>query len=252
MSAEGSIEQAGDDMNVALQDKITVVQRLLAEADATEARTRHKVGEVVLDIRNSESTYGLRAVERMARALGRDKATLYHYAEVAAAWSAGDLEALLRRHNPHGQPLSWSHLVELAGVAPDRRGDLVEQVLREGLSVRALAAIVREPSLEAETACGGEAAIARFIAVVERAAACASFDTSILTTQVSPGLLERAIAAQEDLQTICSRNLEQLKATRARQSIAKEASRPRTVPAPRFKPDGRGPTPLLLAGYASA
>jgi len=73
-------------------------------------------------------------MEQIARCLGYGSKTLYHYAGVAAAWTASDLMRVLSQRGANNLPLRWSHIALLAAVAPARRGELIEAVLEKNLS----------------------------------------------------------------------------------------------------------------------
>jgi hypothetical protein len=103
-------------MNAALRRQCSAIQKLLGEAAVGEIYTRYKVGAIIRSVIEAHGTYGDRAVDRIAEALGRDAGTLYRYAFVARTWSEPEMRALSRRPNSHGEPLSWSHWVELTRV----------------------------------------------------------------------------------------------------------------------------------------
>ena len=115
------------------------IRSLLATATAADVDTRYRVGRMLLQVKRAPGSYGAGAVETLARELGRDAATLYRYALVPELWSAREMKLLVARRTPAGEPLSWSHLVELARVESDPlREQLTELALRDGLSVREL------------------------------------------------------------------------------------------------------------------
>jgi hypothetical protein len=122
-------------LNQAFHRKVEAVRRLLARADLDETRTRHKVGVIVARLRDAKGTYGDRAVERVATELKLDASTLYRYATVASLWSERELS---RARNCSGEPLSWSHWVELARV-PSGWSTWLERVVAEAWSARNLA-----------------------------------------------------------------------------------------------------------------
>jgi hypothetical protein len=116
----------------------TAIQKLLAEAATNEIDARYRIGVIIRSVMEAESTYGEGAVERLAEALGRDATSLYRYAAVAKLWSDAEMRALSRQPNDHGEPLSWSHWVELARV-PSTWKRWLERALGESWSVRRLA-----------------------------------------------------------------------------------------------------------------
>jgi hypothetical protein len=123
-------------MNLPLRRRFHAIQKLLATAAAGEVRIRYKIGAIVGSVQEGEATYGTRAVERLALGLGRDPATLYRYGVVARVWSEREMRALCRRRNRYGEPLSWSHWLELAGLRDWK--SWLERALAEGWSVRRL------------------------------------------------------------------------------------------------------------------
>jgi hypothetical protein len=123
-------------MNSALRRKAVELQKLLADTAVAEVDGRYKISTIIRDVQDAEGTYGERAVERLASALGHDDATLYRYVAVARAWSASEMRALSRRTNRFGEPLSWSHWVALARLSDWK--PWLERTLSEGWSARKL------------------------------------------------------------------------------------------------------------------
>jgi hypothetical protein len=134
---EGIMGRMG--MNRALREQCILVQRLLAEAATDEIDTRYKVGVIIRSIMEAkEGKYGEHAIECLAAALGHNPATLYRFAAVARMWSESEMTVLSRRPNAHGEPLSWSHWMELARAKATWR-QWLEVALLESWSVRRLA-----------------------------------------------------------------------------------------------------------------
>jgi hypothetical protein len=137
-------------MNEHLRRAYDSIRDLLAGAARVDVRTRHAIGAIIVEVKRSRHKYGARAVLQLSEALGTDEQTLYRSAGVAETWTAEQLDALLDRTTPLGQPLTWSHFVLLSGVADrERRERLFERTVGEGLSVRTLAALVDEESTQA-------------------------------------------------------------------------------------------------------
>lgn len=126
---------------VALDAKVEEIKQLLSEDASNELARRHRIGLAVLDLKDGR-TYGDRAVERLAKRIGYDKSTLYEYADVAKTWPSEALEKLCARRTTKGMPITFSHLVELAAVASERRVTLLERVFEKSLSVRALQELI--------------------------------------------------------------------------------------------------------------
>jgi hypothetical protein len=201
------------------------IRDLLAKATRDEGRSRHEVGTIVSAVKQDSAKYGAQAVEQLARALGTNIHTLYRCAAVAECWSAAQLEALQARVNEHGQPLSWSHLVLISGVtSPKRRSDLVDRVLRDSLSVRELVVLVDEVSSPAEKT-SALTVLHRFVRTAERFSQSAAEMQNELLAELEGGcssgwnaaqLIERAIAANEQLQTVMQRQLQRLRSEKGR------------------------------------
>jgi hypothetical protein len=125
-------------MNASLRRQCDAIQKLLAEAAADEIDTRYRVGVIIRSVIDAEGTYGTRAVERVAAVLGRDAGSLYRYASVARTWPESEMRTLSRRPNCFGEPLSWSHWVELSRV-PTAWRVWLERALAGNWSARRLA-----------------------------------------------------------------------------------------------------------------
>ena len=135
---------AGDD----LEERITRLRQLLSVRPTP--RARYAVGAIVAEIKANPGVYGRGAMMAVATALGEDLPSLYRHAAVAECWTEAELSALLDRKGADGRSLSWSHIVLLGSVSSARiRARLVEQALRESLSVRDLAERLRESAGEA-------------------------------------------------------------------------------------------------------
>jgi len=156
-------------MTPALKGERDRILALLARADEDEIRTRYQVGIIITKIKGSEDHYGAHAVAQLAVALERDEATLYRYALVAEAWTPRTLAAILERRMPCGTPLSWSHMVELAGIrSASKRTEMLELVLERGLSVRELTTLLRDATLvEGVRAARAVAKLRRFLVQLE-------------------------------------------------------------------------------------
>jgi hypothetical protein len=110
----------------------------------------------LLGLNRGADTYGRGAVEKLAKALGRDADTLYDCAHVFVLLENKKLGALAERSD-HGLPLSFSHWVVIANACPGalKSGDdaankkthhddvekgegLAKKALKKGWSVRTL------------------------------------------------------------------------------------------------------------------
>jgi hypothetical protein len=231
-------------LNPGLRSVYESIRKLLACAARDDARSRHQIGVLIGTVKKAADKYGARAVEQLASALGSNVHTLYRCAAVSECWSPTQLEALLRRTTPQGQPLSWSHLVLLAGVtASKRRAELVDKALEDALTVRELLILVDTGGPpDARRGGAGLVALHRVVRASERwSHAAATMHEELLAelegTSSDAGkpaeLIERAIAAQEQLQGIVTKQLLRLRAERGR-----------------F--DGKKPAAMLVAGGRAA
>ena len=213
------------------------IRSLLAGATRDEARSRHQIGVLIAGVKRARDKYGARAVEQLAAALGSNVHTLYRCAAVSECWSAPQLEIVLRRTTPQGQPLSWSHLVLLAGITSvGRRAEIMDQALRDGLTVREL--LVVDAAVKAPgSAGGGLVVLHRVVRTSERWSHAAATMHEELMAELEGAasgagepaeLIERAIAAQEELQGIVQKQLARLRAERARFERRKSVASERT------------------------
>jgi hypothetical protein len=211
------------------------IRKLLAGAARDEARSRHQIGVLIDAVKKAPGKYGARAVEQLASALGSNVHTLYRCAAVSSCWSPPQLEVLLRRTTPQGQPLSWSHLVLVAGVTTaKRRTDLLDKALEDALTVRELLVLVdTEGKSEGRRGGAGLVVLHRVVRASERwSHAAATMHEELLAelegTSSDAGepaeLIERAIAAQELLQGIVTKQLLRLRVERGRFERKKPAS----------------------------
>ncbi|TKC98149.1 DUF1016 family protein [Polyangium fumosum] len=129
-----------EEMAPELRNRCEKVRKALAKSGPEDARARYQLGELVKDAMADEEKYGKKAVHQIGLSLGYDEKTLYRYSKVAKAWPLDELNELLKQPYPKiGMPLSFSHLLEIAGVEDGRkRRKYVNQVLKEGLPVREL------------------------------------------------------------------------------------------------------------------
>ena len=235
----------GEGPSPVLRPACEAIRTLLASGTRDDARMRHRIGEIIVGIKKARDKYGARAVEEIARAVGTNVHTLYRCAAVAECWSEAQIAALLLRTNAHGQPLSWSQLVLIAGMtSPRRRAELIEQTLRDALTVRQLLVLV-ETAGKSGGRDGALVVLQRVVRTTERwSQAAAAMHEELLAelegassaTGEPADLIERAIAAQESLQAVVHKQLQRLRAERGR-------LQPRRAP-----PADRRSEGLLLAG----
>jgi hypothetical protein len=114
-----------------------------AVEDALRAIKLQRTAEAEVAYRLAVAAAGARkgGIEACARALGLTRQTLAPYALVGAHWTAAELRHLLaERRTVHGDPISISHLAELANLAPAHRDRWLERTFSQGLTVRELRA----------------------------------------------------------------------------------------------------------------
>lgn len=226
-------------LNPGLRPVYESIRKLLAGATRDEARSRHQIGVLIAGVKKAHDKYGARAVEQLASALGSSVHTLYRCAAVSECWAPAQIEALLRRTTLHGQPLSWSHLVLLAGVtSATRRTELVDKALEDALTVRELLVLVdSEGKDEVRRGGAGLVVLHRVVRASERwSQAAATMHEELLAelegTSSDAGepaeLIGRAIAAQEELQGIVAKQLLRLRAERGRFERRRSASADRS------------------------
>ncbi len=254
-----SVRRALDEMNASLRRKYELMREMLSSSTADLVHSRHRVGVTILEIRNAPDKYGARAVSLVALALGRDETTLYRYGQVAVRWDAHQIAALMKRENVFGEPLSWSHLIELAGIdAKSRRDELTERALTEGLSVRELASMIHDPSSsrlregESPSMTSVLKAIFRVSESLLREAERWEETAGVLEspapeqcTSDTLALLERASAAQATLGETCRTTLRRLERAKTRVAAVVHATSERRKTSSPRAPEGRvAPRPL--------
>ena len=263
-SAKAIVERAVNRMNPDLRCQYNAIRKLLANVTASDVRARHRVGQIVVEIRQSDERYGARAVPLLAEALARDESTLYRYASVAEAWSEAALESLLDRRMPGGEPLSWSHLLELAAIpSAEHRERVLNDVLVRGLSVRALSELARGKHVErAQPAPVPIARLRRLVAACESleqfvvndafmervvtaapAEAAESVTNALVAQMRVIRHLEKNVARLKKAETDLRRRSQDAKAGASAPNEARGASRPNEV-----RLDGGRVFPRLLVG----
>lgn len=215
-------------MNTALQKRCAAIQTWLARAASDDVQARHRVGQLLVDTRKKEQVYGANAMGHLAAALRRPVSTLYRYAFVAECWSGREMKTLAGQLNAFGEPLSWSHWVELAQVrSRNTRERLHARALKEGLSVRELAHAARtlEPSHVTDQDNEGDESIAEAVDEVARScerwscqalAAAQALASQLRTSErTSPQLLGQIGRAVRAHEAVRERSAEALRVLRA-------------------------------------
>jgi hypothetical protein len=243
-------------MTPELREQYNVVRKLLSTTTAADARTRYRVGVVVLEIKRSEDRYGTRAVALLAAALCRNEATMYRYGAVAEAWTATEVEEILLQRMPGGEPISWCHLQEIAISPREKRESLLRKTVAKGLSLRELTELARgERGKVTPTERSSDGKPGRPLAHLEQlATACEAIeqlaiDDSLLervrasNPERAGEMVARTLAAQSKAMLLLEQNMAQL------QKIA--ASLPTATKATTPKPAERNFFPRLLCGGAA-
>ncbi len=145
VQSSAKARQAIARMDAPLRKYYEALRQALAEDTGRDVWDRYRIGQLIADVKASELPYGRGAVPELASALGMNEGTLYRYALVAETWGERELKSLLARKTPLGEPLSFSHFVELAQV-PDKkmRDDLLAHAFAHGVSVRELIDAIAE------------------------------------------------------------------------------------------------------------
>ncbi len=136
-----------DQMSANLSEQIEKIRALMKEQTTTGATKMYAIAVEVNAVMGDKKKYGKGAVKQIAKAVGQKVATLYSYGAVAKTWNATAFEALLKSVSSMGQPLTFSHFVELAKVKDmdeDGRRALIKEALDKSLSVRDFARLLRQ------------------------------------------------------------------------------------------------------------
>jgi hypothetical protein len=135
----------------ALDEEIRNFMEVHGSLNGSEALGRHRMAQIAERVRaNPKSKYGSRtaAMERLAREGGLDLKTLYKYASLARLFTEADFIRFLAEAKKSGK-LTWSHFMEVADVTEFEKVEaLIERVIKEGLSVRALRDIIKPPIVQ--------------------------------------------------------------------------------------------------------
>jgi hypothetical protein len=124
----------------ALYERLLGARRKLTD---DELGARYEYGTIVHEAMSDQRVYGSDAVNLLARVIGMSPSSLYCDARVVTVFPPDRFADLRRRHNYFGVPLTYSHLVVLAGVKPStRREQLLARSYAEGWTVKELKAEV--------------------------------------------------------------------------------------------------------------
>jgi hypothetical protein len=123
------------------------VESTLAAENHQGLLARHDIGVRLNQAVNEKATYGLQAVQQIARYLGMGADRLYKLCAYAESYSREHLEELAARAMNSGARLTYNHLTTLLVLeTAEERLSLIERILHESLSVRDLRALIRQQS----------------------------------------------------------------------------------------------------------
>lgn len=139
-------KQLISEMSEELREKYRLIRQQLVSADQNDLLMRHGIGMEVVEVLDNESTYGSKAIVQLSQALGGDmsEGELYHYAQLARAYSEEELTKLTLRRTAKGNAISWTKLREVLPLEPGQRRSLLKRLFEEDLTVRELAQAKKE------------------------------------------------------------------------------------------------------------
>jgi hypothetical protein len=142
--AQDRAEQALRESPPALRAKVDWIRHYFEDEWRRSLVGRYRVAALIREIyddvnENNGAAYGAKAVQAVKDAFGWDDGVIYHALHVAGAFTPEQIEEIARLRLPGGRPLSYSHVVALAGVEDERRRqNLLRQAVREGWTARQL------------------------------------------------------------------------------------------------------------------
>jgi hypothetical protein len=140
-----------------LASVIEEAKELERDASKSEVDKRFEVAKLAKKVRDDAAKYGDRGVDRLARALGRDRTALYRAAKIATHWTKSEVVRLADKPGKHGLGISWSHLEVVADEGnKEKRDRWLKKITADGLSVRALKRFATPRRTKAVAAEGGD------------------------------------------------------------------------------------------------
>jgi hypothetical protein len=131
-------------------DKAKVIE---LDASRTEVDKRYALAKLAYDVRKNPTKYGEKGIARLAKALGRDRSSLYRASNLASYWTHAEVKKHARKAGKNGLGITWSHLELVADEKnAKKREQLLLRITEEGLSVRELKRAVRPPKVKVELA----------------------------------------------------------------------------------------------------
>ncbi len=154
-----------------LQEVFNQVRALEEDVTRTELAKRYAIGRIIHGVERA-ARHGQKGVEQLARALGRDKSTLYRASRIFECWPEPEFQKLTTRAGTGGHRITWSHFELLVAVDDDaRREELTERVFAGALSVKELKRALRPaPTSEPKEASRPRGQVVRTISAEAAAA----------------------------------------------------------------------------------
>jgi hypothetical protein len=136
-----TMDRLTSEMPPALRKAYVEIHKLFAQYTLKDVQGRYAIGKRVKLVRDGDgkSTYGTGAMRKLAVALHRSEEFLRQYAMVADVWTAREVQGIVKRPDRKGNRLTWSHLIEIAGITCSKeREALLEETRAHCYSVREL------------------------------------------------------------------------------------------------------------------
>ena len=107
--------------------------------------SRHRLGQIVIEMTSDENAYGTKSIRKLAKALRVKPGDLYNSRDLALAYSGEQIDALISRGQTVGHVITASHLAQLARLGPTAkktREQLEVAMLKNKMSVEELGGLV--------------------------------------------------------------------------------------------------------------
>lgn len=136
-----SKQEACGKMNDNLLTQYNAIKKDIDAVSKNDVIGRHKLGSKFSEVISNQATYGDKACELLASALGVKPNYIYTHARVARVWSDAEIAAITKANSC----ISFSHLIHISAV-PDAnaRKQLLADVKSYDLAVDATVKKVRE------------------------------------------------------------------------------------------------------------
>lgn len=139
--AEMTKKEACGKMNNNLLTQYNAIKQEIDSVSKSDVMGRHKLGTKFSEVLTNQATYGDKACDLLAAALGVKPNYIYTHAKVARVWSTSEVAAITKANSC----ISFSHLIHIATV-PDAeaRKQLLADVKSYDLAVDATVKKVKE------------------------------------------------------------------------------------------------------------